>query len=136
VTIGGKCESGCTVVGDREQLAILLANLVSNAIAYSEEGSQIEVGCGCDEQAMRLSVRDHGIGIREDALPHIFEEYYRTNEASRFNRLSTGLGLAIVREIADRFGFTIRVTSEIGKGTEFQVSIPGGGTGTRRNAHG
>ena len=74
-----------------------------------------------DAGNIHVRVRDHGIGIREDALPHIFDEYFRTNEAARFNRLSTGLGLAIVKVIAQNFALGIRVNSELGKGTEFEV---------------
>ena len=73
---------------------------------------------------MEVSVRDYGIGIREDALPNIFDEYYRTQEASRFNRESTGLGLAIVKVIAQRFGLSITVESEVGRGTQFIVRFP------------
>jgi signal transduction histidine kinase len=71
-----------------------------------------------------FSVSDRGIGIKEEALPHIFEEYYRTKDAAHHNPDSTGLGLSIVREIARSCGWTIRVQSEVGQGTTFQVFIP------------
>jgi signal transduction histidine kinase len=69
-------------------------------------------------------VQDRGIGIKEEALPHIFEEYYRTKEAARFNRHSTGLGLSIVKEIAQNLDLRIRVESEAGEGTIFRVYLP------------
>jgi len=109
------------VIGDREQFAILFSNLVANAISYSHEGGSVEVDTEYDAGNIHVRVRDHGIGIREDALPHIFDEYFRTNEAAKFNRLSTGLGLAIVKVIAQNFALGIRVNSELGKGTEFEV---------------
>ncbi len=109
------------VVGDREQFAILFSNLVANAISYSNEGGSVEVDTEYDAGDICVRVRDHGIGIREDALPHIFDEYFRTNEAAKFNRLSTGLGLAIVKVIAQNYSLGIRVNSELGKGTEFEV---------------
>jgi two-component system phosphate regulon sensor histidine kinase PhoR len=110
--------------GDAEQLTALFTNLVSNAVLYSPEGGVVEIGAREDADEVRVIIRDHGIGIREDALPHIFDDFYRTNEGARFNRMSTGLGLAIVKEIAGRFGLHITVTSEQGKGTAFDVAIP------------
>ena len=60
----------------------------------------------------------------EKSLPYIFDEYFRTKEAARFNPGSTGLGLAIVKEIVQKEGLKIAVTSEVGKGTTFDVAIP------------
>ena len=71
-----------------------------------------------------IKVIDHGIGIRDDALPHIFDEYYRTKEGAKFNKTSTGLGLSMVKEIANKYGINIIVTSEIDKGTTFEVIFP------------
>ena len=110
--------------GERELFAILLLNLISNAINYSKEHGVIVIRGEYLENAVTLSVKDSGIGIREDALPQIFDEYFRTKEAASFNRLSTGLGLAIVKEIALLLDISIKVDSEEGKGTEFSLSIP------------
>ncbi len=110
--------------GNAEQLGILFTNLVLNAILYSTEGGTVEIEAREEADAVRVLVTDHGIGIRDDALPHIFEEFYRTKEGARFNRMSTGLGLSIVKEIARLYGFRITVTSEQGKGTTFDVSMP------------
>jgi len=108
----------------RRQLAVLLTNLVSNAVAYSHEGGHIEISVRDLPGEVRLAIADHGIGIRDDALPHIFDEYFRAKEAVRMNRISTGLGLAIVREIALRNSLKIVVTSAVGRGTTFEVIIP------------
>ncbi len=113
-----------TAPGNAEQLATLFTNLISNAILYSPEGGTVEICAREETDEVSVSVRDHGIGIRDDALPHIFDEFYRTTEGARFNRASTGLGLAIVKEIARQLGLRIRVTSEQGKGTSFEVVIP------------
>lgn len=113
--------------GEAEQLTALFTNLVSNAVLYSPEGGVVEIGAREEADEVRVTVRDHGIGIREDALPHIFDDFYRTNEGARFNRMSTGLGLAIVKEIAGHFGLRITVTSEQGKGTTFDVALPRAG---------
>ncbi len=113
-----------TIPGNPEQLGILFTNLLLNAILYSTEGGAVEIEAREEAEAVRVLVRDHGIGIRDDALPHIFEEFYRTKEGARFNRMSTGLGLAIVKEIARQYGFLITVTSEQGKGSTFDVTMP------------
>ena len=113
-----------TVLGNMKEYAILFSNLLANAIFYSHEGGKVEVSYKNNSDGVILSVSDHGIGIRDEALLHIFEEYFRTREAAKFNRSSTGLGLAIVREIARNFGLKIRVTSEMGKGTTFEVTFP------------
>jgi two-component system phosphate regulon sensor histidine kinase PhoR len=115
-----------TVQGDRDQFVMLFVNLLVNAISYSHPGGGVDVAAEESETELRVKVRDHGIGIREDALPHIFEDYYRTSEAAQFNSQSTGLGLAIVKEIARNNGLRIRVESQVDEGTEFTVIIPKG----------
>jgi len=119
------------VFGDREQFAVLLANLVSNAITYSREGGSVTVIATQTEEGVQVSVADTGMGIRNDALPSIFDDYFRTKEAADFNKMSTGLGLSIVKEIARRFQLKIRVTSEEGAGTTFDVLFPTGPSSTK-----
>lgn len=113
-----------SVQSNRRQLTALFSNLVANAILYSHEGGRVEIQAEDGADAVRVRVKDRGIGISEKALPRIFDEYYRTDEAVRFNKMSTGLGLAIVKQVATTLGLGIRVESEQGKGTEFTVSIP------------
>lgn len=112
------------VPGTARQYSILFLNIVANAITYSHDGGHVSVRARSAGEIAVVTVTDNGIGIREDALPHIFDEYYRTREATRFNKLSTGLGLAIVKEIAAQAGLRIRVTSEEKMGTTFAVEIP------------
>ena len=112
------------VRGNPERYGVLFSNLLSNALLYSHEGGSVRIGSSVEQDGVRVFVEDHGIGIREDALPHIFEEFYRTKEAAKFNRMSSGIGLAIVREIAMQEGLRIRVTSEEGVGTTFEVVFP------------
>ena len=113
-----------SVISNRKQLSTLFANLIANAIVYSHPDSQIEVTASSTPMGISVKVSDHGIGISEKALPHIFEEYFRAPEAAQFNLLSTGLGLAIVKHIAQNVTRKINVTSEQGKGTTFEVLIP------------
>ncbi len=111
-------------LGTGRQFLILFTNIVVNAISYSHVGGTVLVRAHIEGTFVLVTVTDHGIGIRQDALPHIFEEYYRTREGARFNKFSTGLGLAIVKEIAEMLELRIRVASEEGKGTVFTVIIP------------
>jgi signal transduction histidine kinase len=110
---------------EEEQLKVLLANLLSNAVAYSHEGGPVRVEC--DRQpdgSSTVTVEDHGIGIPRDDMPRIFEEYYRTDEAARLNRESSGLGLAIVKHVAQAHGVHVHVESVPGKGTKFTLRFP------------
>ena len=114
------------MLSNPEQLKILFLNLVSNAIVYSRDGGTVDVGVTEEKGGVHVSVVDRGIGISEKALPHIFEDFFRTQEASAFNPASTGLGLAIVRHIALNLGLTIVVESEQDKGAVFQVTFQAG----------
>ena len=113
-----------TVLGDKDQFIILFLNLISNAVNYSRDGGEVNISVRIDTTSVNVFIRDQGIGIREDALPHIFDDYFRTNEAAQYNKFSTGLGLSIVKVIVRNFRLTIRVKSEEDKGTEFEVAIP------------
>lgn len=116
-----------TVSNDPVQLKVLFANLVSNAIVYSHNGGAVQVDLRTLAGQACVRVVDHGIGIAEKALPHVFGDFYRTPEAAAFNPNSTGLGLAIVRQVARNLRLVVSVESEPGKGTAFQVFIPAGG---------
>ncbi len=112
---------------DRFKLVVLLSNLIANAINYSHDGGVVEIEGSVeagDSDVVGVIVRDHGIGIREDALPRVFDEFYRSREAAEFNRSSTGLGLSIVKEIVFHLGMELSVESEEGEGTSMHIRIP------------
>jgi two-component system phosphate regulon sensor histidine kinase PhoR len=113
------------ILGNARHYSILLSNLIANAINYSHEQGCVKVSMHNTDTQIIVTVKDDGIGIAEDALPHIFDEYYRTSDAVTHNSRSTGLGLAIVQEIARKEGVEIRVQSDKGHGTQFDVAIPG-----------
>lgn len=114
-----------TVRGVPDQLEILFGNILANAVAYSYPNGIVTVECGCDETGRAVAaVADTGLGIREDCLPHIFDEYFRSKEAAQHNKMSTGLGLTIVRHIAQAHDLGICVETELGKGTRFTVTFP------------
>jgi signal transduction histidine kinase len=103
-----------------QQIQMLFDNIVANAISYSYDGGTVEIRCHSND----VVVSDNGIGIPEDKLPHIFDEYFRTKEASEFNRASSGIGLAIVKRVAQNHGLRLMVESEPKKGTTFTVHFP------------
>lgn len=114
-----------TVTGVAGYVHMMMANIVSNALAYSKDGGRIWLTCDPRETGGAIvTVKDHGIGIPERSLPHIFEEYYRSSQAAQYNKMSTGLGLAIVKHVAETHNVSVRVDSEEGKGTVFRLTFP------------
>lgn len=112
-----------SVVGDAQRLHQVMLNLLSNAVKYSRPGDNITVTAMGEENCLTVSVADTGPGIPADALPHIFERFYRVS-ATEGQALGTGLGLTITRQIIEAHGGKIAVTSEEGKGTTFTFTLP------------
>ena len=117
--------SAVSVRSDRRMLEQMLRNLLSNAIRYTD-GGRIVLGCRRAGANVRIEVWDNGVGISQDQLPHIFEEYYQGAEG--LQRGGFGLGLAIVRRLASLLDHRIDVRSEPGKGTRFSIEVPRGQT--------
>ena len=112
-------------VGIEDHLKMLFLNLLYNAVAYSHEGGHVRVRCGINREARPVvTVADDGIGILPEKLPRIFEEHYRTKEAVRHNKESSGMGLAIVRQVAENHQIHLRVESQPGAGTTFELTFP------------
>jgi two-component system sensor histidine kinase SenX3 len=101
-----------------------VANLVDNAVAYSPEGTSVEVEAGSTGSAVWIAVRDEGIGIEPRDLDRIFERFYRADRARSRQTGGTGLGLAIVKHIATNHGGRVDVTSTVGKGSTFTLRLP------------
>jgi heavy metal sensor kinase len=99
-------------------------NLVDNAIKYSGEGSTVTVRVVDSGATARIEVEDNGPGIPAEALPHIFERFYRVDKGRSRREGGTGLGLAIVRELITAMGGSVGVSSEVGKGTTFWIELP------------
>ena len=110
---------------DQMHLHRALLNFVTNAIKYTPEGGQVTLilALGAANEA-RIHVRDTGMGIPAEHLPHIFERFYRVDEARNRNIGGTGLGLSIVKAIIDAHHGRIRVLSTPGHGSEFIVHLP------------
>lgn len=113
------------VLGDREQLHQVLANLVDNAVKYSRpEGGVVVISVQEQEGCLFVRVSDEGIGIPEVDLAYIFDTAYRARDAQTFRRKGSGLGLAIARRIIEQHGGEIEVRSRPDSGTEFGFSLP------------
>ncbi|HEV2037677.1 MAG TPA: HAMP domain-containing sensor histidine kinase [Candidatus Eremiobacteraceae bacterium] len=111
------------VHGEPGLLRQLVTNLTENAIKFTESGS-VRLGLNRHDGRVDLVVRDSGRGIAVEALPHIFERFYRADPARSRQVEGTGLGLAVVNNIVRVHGGTVRVDSEPGKGTTFTVDLP------------
>lgn len=109
--------------GDAEQLERVVVNLVSNAVHYTPEGGQVHVQTNVEGRWAVLAVRDNGIGIQAEDLPHIFERFYRADDV-RATMEGTGLGLSIVKEIVTLHHGSISVESAAGAGSTFMVRLP------------
>jgi two-component system, OmpR family, sensor kinase len=112
-----------SVMGDAYMLNRLLSNLIDNAIAYTPEGGVITLSLYRDGDQARLEVADNGRGIAPEHLPHIFDRFYRVDQARSRIKGGSGLGLAIVKAIAEQHQGKVTVTSEPGKGSTFTVSF-------------
>jgi signal transduction histidine kinase len=109
---------------DADLLAQAITNLVANAIKYSNPASEIIVELRAERDALRIEVADHGHGIPAEALPRIFEKFYRVLRLQDADESGTGLGLAFVREIAEKHGGRVFVESEEGVGSVFSLRLP------------
>jgi two-component system phosphate regulon sensor histidine kinase PhoR len=111
------------VEATNEDIEHLLANLVNNAIKYTEPGGQVTVTLEERDGQIVGTVEDTGIGIASEELPRIFDEFYRA-ESAKGKAQGTGLGLSIVKRVLDLYGGQIHVESELGKGSKFTFTLP------------
>ena len=112
------------VEGDRDRLRDAVTNLISNAIRYTPEGGKVEVTVSTEGGQALLQVADTGIGIPEKDRPHIFERFYRVDQARSRDKGGSGLGLAITKWIVEAHRGTISFISQEGKGSTFSLRLP------------
>ena len=117
-------QSSPKVHGTARDLALLVRNLVDNAIRYTRPGGRISVELGEDDGDAVLAVSDTGVGIPQRDLPRVFERFYRVDRARSRETGGTGLGLSIVRHIVENLAGRVSVESELGRGTRFEVRLP------------
>ena len=113
-----------TVRADADRLAVALDALIENAVSHTQERDTIEVAIGRRGAAAVISVHDTGEGIPAQDLDHIFDRFARADPGRSRHTGGFGLGLSIVKAIADAHGGEVRVTSKVGVGTTFEISLP------------
>lgn len=111
------------VYGDRERLKQVMVNLIDNAIKYTDAGGMVTCSVRSDDSVCRIEVADTGSGISSEHLNRIFERFYRVDRDRSREVGGTGLGLAIVKHIVEAHGGTIKVESEVGKGSTFSFTL-------------
>ncbi|MEF2968397.1 ATP-binding protein [Paenibacillus sp. M1] len=117
------------IEGDEDRLKQIFMNLMSNAISYTQDGGRVKVdveviGESEEEEKVRVTVSDTGIGIPKKDLPRIFERFYRVDKARSRSSGGTGLGLSIVKHLTELHQGSVRVESKVGEGSSFIVELP------------
>lgn len=123
-----------TVPADAEQLEKVLLNLLSNAVKFTGAGGIVDVSVAQEGAQAVITVRDTGVGIGADDLPHIFERFYQVDSDTTRRFDGTGIGLALAKELVEVHGGRIGVTSTLGAGSTFTVRLPLAGAGTAAGA--
>jgi signal transduction histidine kinase len=117
---------------DRDRIEQILINLLNNALHYTPEGGEIRINTSCNTQTAGqisgqfalVEIRDSGSGVPPDALPHIFERFYRVDRSRSREEGGTGLGLAIARKLAEAHGGTLIAANNPEGGALFRLSLP------------
>ncbi len=124
ITFQVEISDGVFVKGDESQMAVLVRNLVENAVRYTPEGGRVSVDVYQDGASAVVRVSDNGIGIPLEAQARVFERFYRVDRARSRDRGGTGLGLAIVKHVAELHGGDVQLESELGRGSIFTARVP------------
>lgn len=124
ISLVSDVENGVEVEGDPARLKQIVVNLLDNAIKYTPPDGKVEAKVRRNGRSAILEVKDTGIGIPAEALPHVFKRFYRVDKARSRAVGGTGLGLAIVKSICAAHGGDVTVESQEGRGSLFQVKLP------------
>ncbi len=124
ITVECNAKDSVNVEGDRARIKQVVVNLLDNAIKYTPRGGSISLNVRAAEEKAILEVADTGIGIPASAQPHIFERFFRVDEARSRDAGGAGLGLAIVKSICTAHGGSVRVESVPSQGSRFKVELP------------
>ena len=124
ITVSCDAKQRVTVAGDRARLKQVVVNLLDNAIKYTLDGGTVHLKVTTSNGDAVLEVADSGIGIPPEAVAHVFERFYRVDQARSRNEGGAGLGLAIVKSISTAHGGKVEVESAVGRGSRFRVNLP------------
>lgn len=121
-----------SLTGSRVMLYRVMSNLLENAAKYNREHGSISIATGRDDNGVTVKIEDTGIGIPEEALPHIFEPFYRVDQSRSRAVGGAGLGLPLVKDIVEKHGGEVTVKSAAGEGTTFILRFPASYRGVER----
>jgi len=113
-----------SILGHGESLHHLLSNLVSNAISYTDPGGTVTLETSVSDNHVIISIMDTGVGIPQEALPHIYDRFFRVDKSRSRAAGGSGLGLSIVKAIVDAHHGSIQAESQPGIGSKFTVTLP------------
>ncbi|EJN99008.1 ATP-binding protein [Oenococcus oeni] len=117
-------KKSCYVEIDSDKFMQVVDNVINNAINYSPDGGNIEIGINETDDSIILSIKDHGLGIPKKDLENVFTRFYRVDKSRARKQGGTGLGLAISKEVVEALHGKIRVESTVNVGTTFFISLP------------
>ncbi|MDZ7659874.1 sensor histidine kinase [Fodinibius sp.] len=117
-------EESFQVYADKQLIATIIRNFISNALKFSDEGDTVAVSVHRDEKHWHLSVEDEGVGMSEENIERLFDNRKHPQKEGTQNEKGSGIGLRLCKELAERHGGQISVESELGKGSTFTLSIP------------
>jgi len=112
------------VVGDKEKVQIVVENLFDNAVKYTNSGGKIRVKISKNKQYLEFEIKDNGVGIPEEQIGRVFEKFFRSDNATRYQTEGTGLGLYIAKNIVEQLGGKIWFKSIENVGSVFNFSLP------------
>lgn len=121
-----------SLTGSRVMLYRVMSNLLENAAKYNREHGSISIVTGRDDNGVTVKIEDTGIGIPEEALPHIFEPFYRVDQSRSRAVGGAGLGFPLVKDIVEKHGGEVTVKSAAGEGTTFILRFPASYRGVER----
>ena len=124
LTLEGRIEPGLHVLGDPDQLRLLVLNLLDNAVKFTPPGRRIRIVLEEQPGRARLQVHDEGPGVAAEDRPFIFDRFYRSRTTRSTGSATGGLGLSVVRWVAERHGGEVRLLETAGPGATFEVVLP------------
>ncbi len=125
ICLSGQLDDGATAMADSTRMQQVVWNLLTNAIKFTPEGGRVVVDLSCGERTLFIRVRDSGIGISPEFLPHVFERFRQADGTSPRKHSGLGLGLAIVRHIVELHGGAVSAHSDgLDQGAAFCVELP------------
>ena len=121
ISLEADLENNLLITGSEDRFKQMMVNLIDNAIKYSGNGKIVTIKAKKTIEGIEVSVQDHGIGVKEEDIPRLFERFFRVDKSRSQKMGGTGLGLSIVKHTAALFDAALNVESDLGKGSTFYV---------------